>query len=103
MSALSSHNLLALMTKAIRISSAEFGKEIERYMDMARSQPVIVTCNGSDQTVIVSAEEYHRLKRRDRRVFLTADASEEIVEAIRNLKMDPRHNHLDELLDDWTP
>jgi len=36
-------------------------------------------------------------------VFGTGEAPEEVIEAVRNSKMDPRHNHLDELLKDWTP
>ena len=87
----------------IRVSSTEFGKEVGRYQDAALNQPVVVTRNGRDRTVMISAEEYARLKRRDREVFSTADAPEEVVEAVRNAKMDPRHNHLDELLKDWTP
>jgi PHD/YefM family antitoxin component YafN of YafNO toxin-antitoxin module len=87
----------------IRVPATEFGKEIGRYQDMALNQPVVVTRNGRDRTVMISAEEYHRLKRRDRQVFATADASEEIVEAVRNSEMDPRHNPLDALLKDWTP
>lgn len=87
----------------IRVSSTEFGKEVGRYQDAALSQPVIVTRNGRDRTVMISAEEFQRLKRRDRQVFSTADAPEEIIEAVRNSRMDPRHDHLDELLKDWTP
>ena len=87
----------------IRISSAEFGKEVGRYQDAALTQPVIVTHNGRDRTVMISAHEYQRLKRRDRQVLATADAPADIIEAVRNSTMDPRHNHLDDLLKDWTP
>ena len=87
----------------IRVSSTEFGKEVGRYQDAALSQPVVVTRNGRDRTVMISAEEYARLKRRDRQVFSTADMPEEFVEAVRKSEMDPRHNHLNELLKDWTP
>jgi prevent-host-death family protein len=87
----------------IRVSSTEFGKEVGRYQDAALSQPVVVTRNGRDRTVMISADEYARLKRRDRQVFSTADMPEEIVEAVRKSEMDPRHNHLDALLKDWTP
>ena len=91
------------MNETIRVFSTEFNKEIGRYQDAALSQPVIVTRNGRDRTVMISAEEYARLKRRDRQVFSTADMPEEFVEAVRKSEMDPRHNHLNELLKDWTP
>src|SRR5271166_2003060 len=91
------------ITDMIRISSTEFGKEVGRYQDVALSQPVIVTRNGRDRTVMISAEEYLRLKRRDRQVLSTADMPEDMVEAVRKSEMDSRHDHLDELLKDWAP
>ena len=87
----------------IRISSTEFGKEVDRYQDAALRQPVVVTSNGCDRTVLISAEEYRRLKQRDRHVFATAEAPDAVIEAVRNAAMDPRHGHLDDLLNDWTP
>src|SRR6204780_3497423 len=86
------------MNDMIRISATEFGKEVGRYQDPAMAQPVIVTRNGRDRTVMISADEYQRLKRRDRQGFATPDAPADIIEAVRNSKMDPRHNHLDDLL-----
>lgn len=86
----------------IRVSSTEFGKEVGRYQDAALSQPVVVTRNGRDRTVMISVEEYQRLKRRDRQVFAAGEAPEEIVEEVKNSEMDPRHRHLDDLVKDWT-
>jgi len=91
------------MTYMIRVSSTEFGKEVGRYQDIALGQPVIVTRNGRDRTVMISADEYLRLKRRDRQVFAAGDLSDEMIEAIRNTEMDERHRHLDDLIPDWTP
>ena len=91
------------MTEMIRVFSTEFSKEIGPYQDMALSQPVVVTRNGRDRTVMISAEEYLRLKRRDRRVFATGELPDEIADAISRSEMDPRHDHLDDLIKDWTP
>jgi PHD/YefM family antitoxin component YafN of YafNO toxin-antitoxin module len=58
--------------------------------DRARREPVTITTpdattpNGRDELVVLSAEEYARLKRRDRRVGLTEELPEEWVEAVRN-------------------
>jgi hypothetical protein len=52
---------------------------------------------------MISAEEYLRLKRRDRQVFAAGELPEEMVEAVQNSEMDSRHRHLDELVKDWTP
>ena len=87
----------------IRVSSTEFGKEIGRYQDAALSQPVVVTRNGRDRTVMISAEEYVRLKRRDRRVLASGELPDELIDIVRSTEMDPRHRALDELVKDWTP
>jgi prevent-host-death family protein len=34
--------------------------------DKARQQPVVITKHGRDSVVVMSAEEWERLKRRDR-------------------------------------
>jgi PHD/YefM family antitoxin component YafN of YafNO toxin-antitoxin module len=90
-------------TEVAHTSLASGRLKCPRYQDVALTQPVVVTRNGRDRTVMISAEEYRRLKQRDRQVFATADTPEEIVEAVRHSKMDPRHNHLDDLIKDWTP
>ena len=73
------------------------------YQDVALYQPVIVTRDGCDLTVMISVEEYRRLKRRDRQVFAAGALPDELIEAVRGSEMDPRHRHLDDLINDWTP
>ena len=53
----------------IEVSAAEFRRNIGRYQDLALRQPVAVIRNGRDGTVLISTEEYQRLKRRDREVL----------------------------------
>jgi prevent-host-death family protein len=89
--------------EVLKVSAAEFQRNIGRYQDLALRQPVAVTRNGRESCVLLSTEEYHRLKRRDRQVFATSELPEDIVEAVRSSKMDARHQHLDDLLEDWTP
>ena len=66
----------------IKVSAAEFQRNIGRYQDMALSQPVGVTRNGRERTVMISVEEYHRLKRRDRRVMTLEDFTEADIAAL---------------------
>lgn len=66
----------------VKVASAEFQKNIGRYQDLALTQPVTVTKNGRDRTVLISAQEYQRLKRRDRVVMGLADFTEEDIAAI---------------------
>ena len=77
------------MTNMIRVSATEFSKEIGRYQDAALNQPVIVTRNGRDRTVMISAAEFQRLKRRDREVLGIEDFTEADAEAVRRAKPSP--------------
>ena len=67
----------------VKVSSAEFQKNIGRYQDVALAQPVTITHHGRDRTVMISAEEYQRLKRRDREVLGLDDFTEADLAAIR--------------------
>ena len=87
----------------LKVSAAEFQRNLGRYQDLALRQPVAVSRNGRESCVLLSTEEYRRLLRRDRQVFSTADAPQDVIDAVGNAQMDPRHNHLDDLLKDWTP
>jgi len=71
------------MHDMVKVSSAEFQKHIGRYQDVALVQPVTITRNGRDRTVMISAEEYNRLKRRDRQVLGLDDFTEADLAAIR--------------------
>lgn len=72
----------------VRMTEAELRQGFRALADRARREPVTITTpdgttpDGLNEFVVLSAEEYARLKRRDRRVGLT----EEWVEAVRNAK-----------------
>ena len=51
------------------VTSAEFQRNLGLYQDKALAEPVVITKNGRERLVLVSVEEYHRLKRRDRRAL----------------------------------
>ena len=69
-----------------RVSSTEFQKKVGLYQDLALSEPLIVTRNGRDKIVVISAEEYGRLKLRDREVLRVEDLSTKDLEAIAAAK-----------------
>ena len=66
----------------IKVSAAEFQRNIGRYQDLALRQPVAVTRNGRNGTVLISNEEYERLKRRDREVLSLDDFTEDDLAAL---------------------
>ena len=70
----------------IKVSAAEFQRNIGRYQDMALTQPVVVARNGRERTVMISVEEYHRLKRRDRRVMGLEDFTDEDIAALEKTR-----------------
>lgn len=65
-----------------RVSTAEFIKNFGQLADRALTEPVTITKNGRDRLVVLSVEEYQRLKRRDRQVYRTHELPDEIVAAI---------------------
>jgi prevent-host-death family protein len=66
----------------VKVSAAEFQRNIGRYQDVALTQPVAVTRNGRERTVMISVEEYQRLKRRDRRVMSLDDFTDADIAAL---------------------
>lgn len=83
----------------MRVTTAEFVRNWGQMADKALVEPVTVTSNGRDHLVMISAEEYARLKRRDRRVVRTEELSEAEVEMIARAEPPAGTAHLDALLD----
>ena len=87
----------------VTVTSADFQRNIGLYQDEALKKPVAITKNGRPRTVLISAEEYERLKRRDRRVMMAGEVSERQVAALREVKVPDQFAALDAELEDWKP
>ena len=85
------------------ITSAEFQRNFGLYQDKALTEPVTITKDGCERLVLLSVEEYQRLKRRDRRVFATEDLTATEIAAVEASRMDAGHNHLDAEVKDRMP
>jgi prevent-host-death family protein len=85
----------------MKVTAAEVGRNFGQFADNALVEPVTITKYGREHLVLLSADEYRRLKRRDRRAWGTHNAPADMIEAVRNAKMDERHAHLDDLIKDW--
>jgi PHD/YefM family antitoxin component YafN of YafNO toxin-antitoxin module len=70
----------------VRVSAAEFQRNIGRYQDIALVQPVAVTRNGRERTVMISIDEYNRLKRRDRQVLELTDFTDADIAALEQAR-----------------
>ena len=78
-----------------RVTASEFQTAFGALSDKARSEPVIITKHGRDSLVVMSADEWERLRRRDRRVGLTTELSDEWIEAVRVAKVPEEFAYLD--------
>ena len=87
----------------MRVTTVEFIKGYGALADKALTEPVTITKNGRERLVVVSAEEYERLRRRDRRAFRAEELSEADVALIAIGEMAREHAHLEEELGDWQP
>ena len=87
----------------MRVTTADFIKHYGSLADRALTEPVTITKNGRDRLVVLSAEEYARLKRRDRRVIAAGDLTEDEITLIAKAEVPTEHAHLDEELKDWRP
>jgi prevent-host-death family protein len=87
----------------MRISLAEFQERVDALADTAVAQPVTITRNGRDGLVLLSVEEYERLKRRDRRMVRLEDFTDEVMALIASAEVPAEYADLDAELNDWQP
>ncbi len=78
-----------------QVSSSDVQRDFGTYRTLAESAPVHVTHKDQPSVVILAADEYARLKRRDKVVMATEDLPEWLVDRIADAKVDPAHAHLD--------
>ena len=87
----------------MRVSTADFIKNYGTLADKALQEAVTITKNGRDRLVMISAEEYSRLKRRDRRVVKLEDFTDEEMAVIAATEPAPEDHTLDAELRGWQP
>jgi prevent-host-death family protein len=76
-------------------TSAEFQRKIGHYQDRALVEPVMVTRNGRERVVLISAHEFKRLKRRDREVLRVEDLTDADTAAIAAAEVPAEYADLD--------
>jgi prevent-host-death family protein len=70
----------------ITVSAAEFQRYFGRYQDEALTQPVVITRNGRERLVMISVDEYRRLKRSDRQVLRAGELSDADLAALEETR-----------------
>ena len=66
-------------------SVGDLVREFSHYSDLALTQPIVVTKNGRPRNVLLSVEEFERLKQRDQLAFRAADTPEHFLADIETL------------------
>ena len=92
-----------LRAASMKVSTAELVRNFGPLSDKALSEPLTITKNGRDRLVLLSAEEYCRLKRRDREVIRAGALSEEERLAIAAAEVPAEYAALDDELQGLTP
>ena len=83
----------------VSVTSAEFQKHFGRYRETAIREAVTITNHGRDSLVLLSAEEYRRLKRRDREALHVSELGEGDMQAIMNAEIPEASAAFDSELD----
>jgi hypothetical protein len=83
------------------VPASEFTRNFGRYRMLAQREAVAVSSHGQITGYFVRPEEYEEFMRfkAQRRSFATVDLSDDKRQAIAASRMDPRHEHLNALLD----
>jgi prevent-host-death family protein len=72
----------------VTITAAELQKQFGRYRDLAIKEPVAVTHHGRESLVLMSAEEFKRLKAYDdRQALYPSELPDEAVEALEHVEI----------------
>ena len=84
------------------IPASEFTRNFGRYRMLAQREAVAVSSHGEISGYFVRPDEYEDFLRfkNSRRSFDTRDLPQEKIAAIMASRVDPRHDHLNALMDD---
>lgn len=66
-----------------KVPALEVARSFGRYADQALAHPVHVTKHGRTHIVLISEDEYKRLKSRDRIVFAAEDIPADLLAALQ--------------------
>ena len=79
----------------ITLSASEFQDRVGEALDRSLKQPVLITKHGRPRNVVLSYEEYERLRDRDRRAVRAEDLTDEDIAALEASETAPGYEHLD--------
>lgn len=89
------------MTTAV--AATDFCRNFSKYNRQVQREPIQVKSHETVTGYYVSPEDYDRMQRilaASRRAYHPSELPPSLKEAVRNARMDPRHDHLNALMDD---
>lgn len=91
---------IGMTNQLLEVSAKEVASKFGFYTDEAMLHPVGIQRHGTTRVVMLSLNEYERLKRRDRQVIRTEDLDDETLEALLNVEVPAKAFALNYLMDD---
>jgi prevent-host-death family protein len=79
----------------ITMTRSQLEERLGDALDQALVQPLIVTKHGRPKNVLLSYDEYERLRARDRRVVRLEDWTDDEIAALEASEMEAGLDHLD--------
>ena len=71
----------------LHVPASELQKQLGYYQDKALMEPVFITRNGRERTVLLSTEEYYRLKRLDDSALSTTQHKRDMLEKLTSTNL----------------
>jgi PHD/YefM family antitoxin component YafN of YafNO toxin-antitoxin module len=93
----------AMLKRAQTAEATDVQRRFAYWKRKAQQSPVRVRNHGQDEIVLVSVDEYDRLKRGDREVLGLADFTDDDIAAIKKVRMPKKYNYLNKELKNWRP
>ena len=84
----------------MKVTAADVARNFGQFADKALTEPVSITKYGREHLVLLSADEYARLKRRDRHVYRTGEMPADLMDAIRSAEPPAKASQFDH---EYTP
>jgi prevent-host-death family protein len=87
----------------MKVTTAELVRNFGALADRALTDPLTITKNGRERLVLLSVEEFTRLKQRDRRAVRPEDFSDRELDLIAKAEVPAEYSYLDAELAGWKP
>jgi prevent-host-death family protein len=81
------------------VAASELQRKLGEVQDTALKEPVAITRNGRERLVLMSIDEYRRLKRRDREALWAWELSEDDLARLERAETAAEHAELNAEID----